>query len=407
MQEEFDVAVIGSGMIGASAARHLSAMGFRVAAVGPSEPANWRQHNGVFASHYDEARITRVVDPDPVWSTLAARSIAAYQEIEEASGITFHHPVGCLRVTPFMGRTDDTLLQSAENGDANGAEFQQLSSTELREQFPYLRFPSQSSAVWETGAAGYINPRALIAAQLQMASTEGATLVQETVTGVEQDGASVRLTTDAGSSFSAERVLLATGAFTNLLLPQPQELHPRLVSVLLAELDDDELQRLKGIPSIIYRLENDPVLYSVYTLPPVRYPDGKTYFKIGGQLHEPIHRYYREQLVNWFHGDGNKDEIEALQEVLAEMLPDLRAVSRQSRPCVVTHTAHDRPFIDQLEEDGPAPARVFVAAGGCGGAAKSSVEIGRLAAKMVVAGAWDDDLPAEWFQTRLMPTFWN
>ena len=58
MSEIFDVAVIGNGMIGAAASRYLSAAGLQVAAVGPSEPANWKTHEGAFASHYDEGRIT-------------------------------------------------------------------------------------------------------------------------------------------------------------------------------------------------------------------------------------------------------------------------------------------------------------------------------------------------------------
>ena len=116
MQTQFDIAVIGNGMMGASAARHLSETGLHVAAVGPAEPLDWQAHDGVFASHYDEARITRIVDPDPVWSTLAARSIAAYGEIEERTGIPFHQRAGCLRVSPLMGQPGDTLQQSAHYG---------------------------------------------------------------------------------------------------------------------------------------------------------------------------------------------------------------------------------------------------------------------------------------------------
>jgi sarcosine oxidase len=36
-----------------------------VVVLGPDEPAHRAAHTGVFASHYDEGRITRVVDRDP------------------------------------------------------------------------------------------------------------------------------------------------------------------------------------------------------------------------------------------------------------------------------------------------------------------------------------------------------
>ena len=62
----------------------------------------------------------------------------------------------------------------------NGAVYESLSPDGLRERFPYLSFHPESHAYWETGGAGYVNPRALVAAQLQMAYSSGAELVQET-----------------------------------------------------------------------------------------------------------------------------------------------------------------------------------------------------------------------------------
>ncbi len=62
----FDVAVIGIGMLGSAALRYLSRpdTGLSALGIGPAEPQDWRTHQGAFASHYDEARITRVTDPE-------------------------------------------------------------------------------------------------------------------------------------------------------------------------------------------------------------------------------------------------------------------------------------------------------------------------------------------------------
>ena len=86
---DFKAIIIGRGMMGAAAARHLSAMIEGVALIGPSEPVERKNHHGVFASHYDEARITRTFDDNIVWATLAARSLDRYAEIEAKSGISF------------------------------------------------------------------------------------------------------------------------------------------------------------------------------------------------------------------------------------------------------------------------------------------------------------------------------
>ena len=73
------------------------------------------------------------------------------------------------------------------------------------------------------------------------------------------------------------------------------------------------------------------------------------------------------------------------------MIPGLTAIAFDSKPCVVTYTAHDRPYIAQVDE------AIYVATGGCGAAAKSSNELGRIGALLVEHGGWHYDLPAELF----------
>ena len=60
---DFKYIVVGAGMMGAAAARHLSVQTDGVALIGPDEPADRKTHQGVFSSHYDEARITRGFAP--------------------------------------------------------------------------------------------------------------------------------------------------------------------------------------------------------------------------------------------------------------------------------------------------------------------------------------------------------
>src|SRR3546814_5595646 len=107
--ENFRFIVIGAGMMGAAAARHLAQRVDGVALIGPGEPEDYRSHEGVFASHYDEARITRRFDADLLWATFAARSIERYREIEEGSGIRFYSEAACLFAGPEPGSLADYL----------------------------------------------------------------------------------------------------------------------------------------------------------------------------------------------------------------------------------------------------------------------------------------------------------
>ena len=79
--------VIGKGMIGSAAARHLAERTDGVALIGPDEPRDPANHDGVFADHYDEGRITRILDPHLVWAKLARESIRRYRDMESRSGL--------------------------------------------------------------------------------------------------------------------------------------------------------------------------------------------------------------------------------------------------------------------------------------------------------------------------------
>ena len=47
----FDIAVIGRGLIGSAAARHIAENGQRVVVIGPDEPTDRRLSSGPFCSH--------------------------------------------------------------------------------------------------------------------------------------------------------------------------------------------------------------------------------------------------------------------------------------------------------------------------------------------------------------------
>ena len=177
MNTSYDVAVVGNGMFGSAATRHLSAHGLRVIAIGPSEPVDWQTHNGVFSSHYDQGRITRVIDADPVWAQLAARSIAAYPEIEAKSGIHFHYLSGGVWIYPDIPAAQARLQQAEAAGQAIGADYVRLDPEQTMAQFPFLYAAPGTTTLWERGNAGHINPRSMVQAQLTVAEQQGATIL--------------------------------------------------------------------------------------------------------------------------------------------------------------------------------------------------------------------------------------
>ena len=89
-----------------SAARHLAAAREDVVVVGPEEPESWSEHEGAFASHYDEGRQFELASSEKVLVRLARDSVRGFQQVEKATGISFFRRHANLRIGP-EGFSDD------------------------------------------------------------------------------------------------------------------------------------------------------------------------------------------------------------------------------------------------------------------------------------------------------------
>lgn len=371
------IAIIGAGLIGAAAARHLALAGHDVTLIGPAEPADKRSHGGVFASHYDEGRITRGLDPWHFWSRVSRASIARYADIEAQSGIRFYTEAGAMLAGPAEG---DYIRRVDAVAAEDGIDAERLSGAVLAERFPYFYFPDGTLALYEATNAGYISPRRLAAAQAEAARRAGARVIRATVHGIDEAGGAVSIATDDGV-VQADRVLVAAGGFTNMVLPTPLPISVYARTVALFEIDEAEAARLAGQPSLIYLKPNgeDP-----YLLPPIRYPDGRIYLKLGGDPSDDL-LADTEAMQAWFRTGGSAEVGAWLHAQVLERMPGLAIRSVRTDACVTTYTARDTPIIGRVSD------RVAVASAGCGRGAKCSDELGRLGAEAML-GTCDPEL---------------
>ncbi len=379
------IAVIGAGMIGAAAARHLAQGGHQVMLIGPPEPQDKAAHPGVFARHYDEGRITRALDPWPFWSRASQASIARYHQIEADSGLRFFHETG----TVMAGAEDSPYIRRlCEVRDQDNLPCDMLRGPVLTARFPFFRFDPGTLALHETQGAGHINPRTLVRAQIRIAAQAGARILPDTVLGLDETPTGLRIRTDQGEVL-ANQALVAAGGFANMILPDPLPLTVYARTVVLLELDPQEAGRLAAMPSLIW-LEpdgNDP-----YLLPPIRYPDGRIYLKMGGDTVDVILRDTQD-IRDWFRGGGNVAVGRMLADQVRARMPGLRVATSHVQPCVTTFTPQNIPVLERL---GP---RLSVAVGGCGRGAKCSDELGRLGAELALGRGLPD-----WAQQAALPS---
>lgn len=360
-----DFIVVGRGLMGTACARHLAEGGARVALVGPDEPADLSTDPGPFASHHDEARITRRLAVDPDWSRLSSRSIDRYGEIRGASGLTFHDPCGAMMVGPDGHSFTQSALEVAASLNVPNS---RLGDVGLAERFPYLSFTRGTTALWEA-SGGVINPRRLRAALEILAARAGAQVHRDTVRRIDGNG----VVPARGEPLRGGHVVLATGGYahTGGLLPARPVMDILARTIVFARVTDPEAAALAGMPAMIW-MPHD-LDHDLYLLPPVRYPDGQLWIKIGGQ--EDSRRLTTDaEMAAWFRSDGDRETGAALLASLRALMPGLTFPATRTGACVISNTPTGHPFIERLTE------RLTILTGGNGAAAKNCDEIGRLGA---------------------------
>ena len=375
MAVDFKYIVVGRGLMGAAAARHLARQVEGVAVIGPDEPDDRKTHDGVFASHYDEGRITRTIDPDRNWALLANRSIARYGEIARESGIDFYCEVGCVVVAPDGS---DYLERTRQAAVSLGVETSHLDGSGLKAVFPFFAFPDAAAGLFEARGAGYISPRKLVKAQSMLAEKAGATVIRDHAVSIREEGGRATVETAGGVTYRAEKVLLAAGGFSiaRNLLPQPVAMTVYGRTVTLFEVSEADALRLAAMPSLILDV---PGIH-IYLLPPIRYPDGKYYLKIGGDPDDLV-LSDDAKMRAWFKTEGRETVRAYLQRIVAGIVPDMTPLSISTAACVVSLTESGYPMIGY----GASPG-IAVLTGCAGTSAKSSDEIGRLGAELLLSG---------------------
>ena len=387
------IIVVGRGMFGSAAARHLAKTIDGVALIGPGEPQNRATHEGVFASHYDEGRMTRIVDPHPAWSITAKRSIERYGELEKSSGIRFFTRSG------YLGIGDpeaEYLERSEEVGRAHGARFTRLDAPGIRARFPFLSVADDTRGLEEVGTAGHISPRAFVRAQVAAARQLGVSVLDDEALEIRAASTRVEVSTKGSGTLRADRVLVAVGAFTNVsgLLPIQLDINVFARTVVLGRVGAQLMSELQPMPTIGHAQSG------AYILPPIVYPDGNRYVKIGIGTPRDEQLFTRRDLTRWFKGVGSDDNFRDFRVFLRTLIPAVEHCRHwHTDSCVVAQTPTGLPYIDYVLD-----RKIAVAAGGNGKGAKSADDWGWLAARLMTDEDWDHPVKREDVRARRRPT---
>ena len=409
-----DICVVGRGLIGAAAAKYLTVinMNSSIVAIGPDELM--AKESEIFGAHHDEGRITRKTDINPIWALLAQRSIDHYRKIEHESGVHFYDEIGHLVVGMKDGEHIRKVLANAK---ASGIVAKKLDKNFLAKKYTFMRFPDNCEGILESNDSGWVSARRQVDAQLAIATKHGCIQVRVPVRAVQSCNIIVngkyikgfKVHGEDGSIIVAKKVLIATGSncshlLSSVLTPAHSQLdmHIRTAQTIKLKVADHDAALLADMPTIIYKV--GPGDYDwCYLLPPILYPDGCIWLKIGGG--QKITLETQSDVARWYNRKGwgtvltkqHQSNKEAMLSVLDSLFPGLRSRATEVKDdtCVTVHTCSKLPFIGEVPN---APKGIFLATGDNGGAAKSADEIGRLAAISVSEMEWaDQELSSEMF----------
>jgi len=361
MSPTHDVAIVGLGAMGSAAARELSRRGLSVAGFDRFAPPH------ALGSSHGKSRIIReAYFEDPAYVPMVRHAWGLWEELERETGARLLMRTGGLMVGPPDGALVRGSLASAA---AHDLPHETLDAAGIRRRVPAFHPADGMAGVWEPNA-GVLFPEAGIAALLASARRAGASIhPDEAVISWRADERGVEVRTARGT-YSADRLVLASGAWMSSLLAGlalPLQVE-RVVLFWFEPAGDAAAFDPERFPIFILEHERDRYIYGFPRL------DGQV--KIARHHEgEPVDpdRVRREVLPA---------EAESLRATFRRFLPAADGRLREQAVCMYTNTP-DGHFVLGAHPQHP---RVTVVSACSGHGFKFAPAIGGIVADLVTTG---------------------
>ncbi|WP_029069441.1 FAD-dependent oxidoreductase [Jonesia quinghaiensis] len=205
MSPQFDVIVIGGGAMGSAAAWQLARRGRSVLVCEQFSAGHTR------GSSHGGSRIYRATYAQPEYLALMRDALVEWELLEAESGINLLSRVGLVS-HGFPPMDFEGPMRAA------GVPLEVLSPSDAAERWPGMRF--EGKVLFEHSTAGRVNADLALVALQQEATRHGAQVRHDTkVVDVVHHPGHVEVVTE-GETFTAGRVVLATGGWMNSLAPR-------------------------------------------------------------------------------------------------------------------------------------------------------------------------------------------
>ncbi|MCX7314777.1 MAG: N-methyl-L-tryptophan oxidase [Hyphomicrobiales bacterium] len=208
--KQFDVVVVGLGVMGAAALRELARRGFNVVGVERFMPGHDR------GSSHGETRIIRLgYFEHPSYVPLLQRSYELWRELEADSGRKLIRITGIVEIgMPVGPLISGTLAAARQHNLAHDI----LDGAEVMRRFPVFRIPSDYVGVWQPDG-GFAAAEATVEALIELATAAKAKIRSNvSVLSIEPHGHGVLVRTSVGD-IEARTAIVAAGPWLPTLIP--------------------------------------------------------------------------------------------------------------------------------------------------------------------------------------------
>jgi sarcosine oxidase len=355
---QYDVAVLGLGGMGSAVAAHAARRGLRVAGFEQFPLVHDR------GSSTGRTRIIRkAYFEDAAYVPLLERAYTLWRELEERSQTALLDLFGVL----MIGQPDSTTIAGMTKAAASyDIPVEHFDAQALRARYPRLAVESSEVGILEPDA-GVCFPERTIAAYLNDARDAGAALYDNVrIVRYERAGDRIRIHFDGDEPVEVKRLAICAGAWASDILAH---LHLPLSVQRNVQYWFDPALPCGPHELPAFFIERDSLPARIYGIP-----------DLGDGLKVAFHEYGETTHADQLDRDVHADEIEAMRETLAALMPGNAMTLRDDKACMYTLTP-DRNFAIGRDPENP---NVVIACGFSGHGFKFVPVIGEIVTQLLL-----------------------
>jgi monomeric sarcosine oxidase len=363
----FDVAIVGAGVMGVTAACELACEGLSVALIDQSELPNPR------AASVDHSKVFRFAYPDPFYVRLAIASRKRWLALEEETGTRLLTQTGALLIGKRWPSFETECYEAMLN---LGCQAEMLDREQIATRFPQFNAHAFEYGIFDPSGA-ITHAEIALGALIELARRRGVTILENTrVIDVRNTASRVVVACDSAADIDCERAMIASGPWSRRLLP-----------FLVDKLTTTRQELVYFEPAAEISRSFEPSAFPIF----MELESGFYGF--------PIHHNGSMKIANHLKGavvdpDALPDEVDesfigSCRTFFKEFIPTLAGARvRETRVCIYNNTPDDDFIIDWH----PTLEGVLVATGFSGHGFKFGPAIGRICAQLLHIGRCDYEI---------------